>query len=97
MPGTAASLGIDPNRAVENAQGGAMYLRSLLLRYHGNSALALAAYNAGPGAVERFGSVPPYEETRRYIVKVLREYTRLHNLETNAAVKPAANTPSATN
>lgn len=76
MPATAATLGVNPNSAIENAQGGAMYLRSLLLRYHGDSALALAAYNAGPGAVKRFGNVPPYEETRRYVVKVLKEYAR---------------------
>jgi soluble lytic murein transglycosylase-like protein len=74
MPATAAELRVDPTRAHENAQGGAMYLRDLLIRYHGNSALALAAYNAGPGAVAKFGGVPPYEETRRYIVQVLREY-----------------------
>ena len=76
MPSTAAELHVDPSLAPENARGGATYLRQLLIRYHGNSALALAAYNAGPGAVERFGGVPPYEETRRYIVQVLREYQR---------------------
>ncbi len=96
MPGTAASLGVNPHVAAENAHGGAMYLRSLLLRYHGNSALALAAYNAGPGAVEHFGNVPPYEETRRYVVKVLKEYARLHNQESKPAVKARPNTPSAT-
>ena len=76
MPSTAAQLRVDPTRASENAQGGAMYLRDLLIRYRGNSALALAAYNAGPGAVQKFGGVPPYEETRRYIALVLREYGR---------------------
>jgi soluble lytic murein transglycosylase-like protein len=97
MPATAAGLGIDPNRAVENAHGGAMYLRSLLLRYHGDSALALAAYNAGPGAVKRFGGVPPYEETRRYVVGVLKEYARQHKLEPKtAAGATRASTPSAT-
>ncbi len=76
MPSTAAELRVDPTLAPDNAQGGAMYLRGLLIRYHGNSALALAAYNAGPGAVQRFGGVPPYEETRRYVAQVLREYQR---------------------
>lgn len=96
MPKTAASLGVNPKLAVENAQGGALYLRFLLRRYHGNSALALAAYNAGPGAVERFGDIPPYEETRRYVVKVLKEYARLHNQESKSDIVARANTPSAT-
>lgn len=96
MPGTAAGLGVDPNRVEENVHGGAMYLRSLLVRYHGDSALALAAYNAGPGAVKRFGGVPPYEETRRYVVGVLKEYGRLHKLEPKAATGSLrASTPSA--
>lgn len=96
MPGTAADLGVNPHRAVENAHGGATYLRSLLLRYHGDSVLALAAYNAGPGAVKRFGGVPPYEETRRYVVGVLREYARLHKLEPKATTGSLrASTPSA--
>jgi soluble lytic murein transglycosylase-like protein len=80
MPSTAAELGVNANQADENARGGAKYLRTLLLRYHGDSVLALAAYNAGPGAVDKFGGVPPYEETRRYVLKVLREYERQHRL-----------------
>ncbi len=76
MPETAADLGINAQLDTENANGGAKYLRALLLKYRGDSALALAAYNAGPGAVARFGGIPPYEETRRYVVKVLREYAR---------------------
>jgi soluble lytic murein transglycosylase-like protein len=97
MPATAAGLGVDPNRVAENAHGGAMYLRSLLLRYHGDSALALAAYNAGPGAVKRFGGVPPYEETRRYVTGVLKEYARQHKLESKTAAEATrASTPSAT-
>lgn len=88
MPSTARELGVDPARADQNAEGGARYLRELLLKYHGDSALALAAYNAGPGAVDRFGGVPPYLETRRYVQKVLREYERQHK---------SASKPSATN
>lgn len=76
MPGTASDLGVDANLAEQNAQGGAKFLRELLIRYHGNATLALAAYNAGPGAVERYKGIPPYLETRRYIVKVLKEYAR---------------------
>jgi len=76
MPATASALGVDAKLAEQNAQGGAKFLRELLLRYHGDAALALAAYNAGPGAVERYKGVPPYSETRRYIVKVLAEYVR---------------------
>jgi soluble lytic murein transglycosylase-like protein len=76
MPATASALGVDAKLAEQNAQGGAKFLRELLLRYHGDAALALAAYNAGPGAVERYKGVPPYFETRRYIVRVLAEYAR---------------------
>lgn len=85
MPGTAAQLGVQANRPEENAQGGAKYLRDLLLRYHYDSALALAAYNAGPGAVDKYRGVPPYAETRQYVLKVLREYEREHKLEAQAS------------
>lgn len=81
MPGTAAALGVEATRADENAHGGAKYLRGLLLRYHYDSALALAAYNAGPGAVDKYHGVPPYAETREYVLKVLREYQRQQKLE----------------
>ncbi len=77
MPGTASDLGVDSRVPAENAMGGAKYLRALLLRYHGDARLALAAYNAGPAAVDRYHGVPPYPETIAYVVKVLREYERL--------------------
>ncbi len=96
MPSTAAELRIDPTQAPGNALGGAMYLRDLLIRYHGNSALALAAYNAGPGAVERFGGVPPYEETRRYVAQVLREYERRIRAKKTASLHASSNKPTAT-
>jgi hypothetical protein len=76
MPKTANQLGVDPTLAAENAEGGAKFLRQLLLKYNGDAVLALAAYNAGPGAVDKFKGVPPYQETRRYVVKVLEEYAR---------------------
>jgi len=75
MPETARQLGVNPNNSKENAEGGAQYLRDLLARYEDRPdqvVLALAAYNAGPGAVERYHGVPPYRETRQYILKVLR-------------------------
>lgn len=77
MPGTANDLGVDPNDPVQNAHGGAKYLKELLLRYKDSKdpvRLALAAYNAGPGAVDRYGTVPPYRETRQYVERVLRKY-----------------------
>jgi soluble lytic murein transglycosylase-like protein len=77
MPETAADLGVDRTVPAENAMGGAKYLRALLLRYHGDARLALAAYNAGPGAVDRYHGIPPYPETIAYVAKVLREYERL--------------------
>lgn len=80
MPATAAELKVDPRLAEANAVGGATYLRRLLLTYRGDSALALAAYNAGPGAVKKFGGVPPYRETQSYVLKVLAEYRRQASL-----------------
>ena len=71
MPATAAELGVtDPYDPEQNIRGGVMYLKSLLARYDHNEELALAAYNAGPGAVARYGAVPPYRETRDYIARI---------------------------
>ncbi|MFZ0591075.1 MAG: lytic transglycosylase domain-containing protein [Bryobacteraceae bacterium] len=77
MPGTANQLGVKADSPTENALGGAKYLRDLLLRYRGDARLALAAYNAGPAAVDRYHGIPPYPETISYINKVLKEYERL--------------------
>lgn len=72
MDGTAESVGVsnifDPS---QNVEGGVKYLDSLLKKYNGNATLALAAYNAGPGAVDEFGGIPPYEETTNYVSRVL--------------------------
>lgn len=73
MPGTAKSLGVkDSFNPRQNIRGGVSYLRQLIDRFGGNVVLALAGYNAGPGAVERHGGVPPYKQTRGYVKKVLR-------------------------
>ena len=77
MPDTARVLGVDPRDPRQNADGGAQYLRQLLARYESDPnqvLLALAAYNAGPAAVERYHGVPPYRETREYILRVLKNW-----------------------
>ncbi len=72
MPSTAASLGVtEPLDPAQSIEGGARYLSGLLHQFAGNTADALAAYNAGPGAVEQYGGVPPYPETQQYVAKVL--------------------------
>lgn len=77
MPSTAHELGVtDSFEPGQNINGGTAYLDSLLTRYHDNLALALAAYNAGPGAVDRFHGVPPFRETRAYVARVINEFKR---------------------
>jgi soluble lytic murein transglycosylase-like protein len=78
MPATARELGVlDPFRAEENVHGGARYLRSLHDRY-GSWTYTLAAYNAGPTAVDRYQGIPPYPETQQYVRRVLTYYRRYH-------------------
>lgn len=77
MPQTAQQLGVhDAFAPAENIGGGTAYLDQLLTRYHENLPLALAAYNAGPAAVDRFHGIPPFRETQAYVVRVLREFKR---------------------
>lgn len=71
MPGTARDFGVDPGDLRQNVRGGAAYLASMLGRFGGDVAKGLAAYNAGPGAVERFGGVPPFAETKAYVASIL--------------------------
>jgi soluble lytic murein transglycosylase-like protein len=77
MPGTAAGLGVanayDP---AQNVAGGTKYIKQLLDRFGGDVKLAVAAYNAGPGAVEKYGGVPPYAETQNYVQNVLSSYAK---------------------
>ena len=98
MPATAAHYGAtEPADPRANVRAGARYLRDLLRRFDDDLELALAAYNAGPGNVTRYGGVPPFRETTRYVERVLRIYLRLHHevwLEamrdrTGAAAAPA--------
>jgi soluble lytic murein transglycosylase-like protein len=73
MPGTARTLGVtNPHDVRQNVAGGAAYLRAQLERFGNNVPLALAAYNAGPGAVMKYGGIPPYRETQNYVRQIMR-------------------------
>ena len=76
MPATAKALGADPKIAAQNVDAGTRYLRDLLLKYDQQMFHALAAYNAGPGAVEKYHGIPPYRETQAYILNVWRRWQK---------------------
>jgi hypothetical protein len=77
MPTTARDMGVaDSFQPDENVRGGSAYLDALLTRYHDNIAMALAAYNAGPDAVDKYHGIPPYRETRAYVAYVIHEFNR---------------------
>jgi soluble lytic murein transglycosylase-like protein len=93
MPGTAAGLGVaDSFRPDQNVQGGSTYFDALLTRYHGDLALALAAYNAGPAAVDKYHGIPPYRETRAYVARVIHEFNRRIRAR-EATERASASTP----
>ncbi len=77
MPRTASDLGVaDSFKPEQNVRGGSTYLDWLLTRYHENLAMALAAYNAGPAAVDKYHGIPPYHETKVYVASVIHEFNR---------------------
>jgi soluble lytic murein transglycosylase-like protein len=89
MPGTAQTLGANPTDPEQNADAGARYLRDLLQKYDGGLWHALAAYNAGPGAVAKYRGVPPFAETVRYIERIERDRKKAEQQPTATSPAPA--------
>lgn len=84
MPGTAKELGVkNPFDVKQNIEGGVTYFKELLDKYKGNTEKALAAYNSGPGTVDKYGGIPPYKETQNYVRKIMKEYNEMSSLKTD--------------
>ena len=94
MPATAVDLGVDPNNAAQNLDGGARYLLTQMQDF-GSLELALAAYNAGPKAVAKYAGIPPYPETQSHVRKVMAEFKRLKALHADTQNPTPSNTTRA--
>lgn len=82
MPATASHLKVkNPWNPEQNIHGGVKYLSRMLKRFKGNTKYALAAYNAGPGKVEKYGGIPPYRETQHYVKKIMADYQRMKGID----------------
>jgi soluble lytic murein transglycosylase-like protein len=93
MPRTAGEMYVeDPVDPAQNIMGGTRYLRSLANMFNGDMILTLAAYNAGPDAVKKYGGIPPFEETREYVKRVISYYQQLRS-QRKAAKQPPKSTP----
>jgi hypothetical protein len=88
MPATAKAYGVDPTDPAQNIDAGARYLAELLIRYDHRAWHALAAYNAGPGAVDRYRGIPPYRETRDYINRIFKNWTAKEPERAEAETRP---------
>jgi Transglycosylase SLT domain len=89
MPGTARAMGVsDSFEPQQNINGGTQYLDALLTHYHDNIALAVAAYNAGPAAVDRYHGIPPYRETQAYVRRVINEFNRRKKIQVATSRSP---------
>lgn len=93
LPTTAADMGVDPWNEQQNLEGGAKYLKAMYDRYKGDLKLAYAAYNAGPGAVDRYGGVPPFAETQNYVGRVMGTTPVAANGMPAASPMPSLMTP----
>jgi soluble lytic murein transglycosylase-like protein len=93
MDATARRLGVsDPFDPAQSLDGGARFLSGLMKQFHGDQSLALAAYNAGPGAVQKYGGIPPYQETQRYVPKVLGFAAQFSRSWASSSATPAIST-----